>query len=341
MSGGLKQPYFSVIIPVYNVIEYFDACMDSILGQTYSQFEVVLVDDGSTDGSDKLCDRYSSEYNNVSVIHKTNGGQSSARNIGVKQAKGQYFIFVDSDDYIAVNTLEMFKNTIDEMGQVDVILCETMYNVENDGTINAEGDKLDSKDYRGINGEKALGMMYETIPDWSPCGKCYRTDYWRKKGFSFIEGRISEDLQLIDRVILEAEKVSMVPAHYYYRFKNESSTMHANFEKLVGDTIFVLDDWNNYLLEKKFNDELDFVIRKSMANLLKHIVMGNVYYVSNPKRKELLDSISNCLYYLKYDDSMEGKLIRKAINIIGLDNTCHVLNIIKSWRKTKSGIRPQ
>lgn len=107
------MPLFSVIVPVYNVEPYLEACLDSILGQTCKDFELILVDDGSTDGSAKLCDQYASMASFIKVIHKTNGGLVSARQAGVRVAEGDYCVAIDSDDWVASDYLELFKNSID------------------------------------------------------------------------------------------------------------------------------------------------------------------------------------------------------------------------------------
>ena len=96
----------SVIIPVYNVERYLKKCIDSILNQTYKNLEIILVDDGSTDCSSKICDEYAKNDTRILVIHKANGGQSEARNIGISESKGEYIFFVDSDDYIEYNAIE-------------------------------------------------------------------------------------------------------------------------------------------------------------------------------------------------------------------------------------------
>jgi hypothetical protein len=172
--------------------------------------------------------------------------------------------------------------------------------------------------------------------EWSPCGKCYRTAYWKNKGFRFIEGIISEDFQLIDRVTLEADKVAMVPAHYYYRWKIQSSTMHVNYGKLVKDTIYVLEDWNEYLNNSSLNDDLETVIRTALANMLEHTVMGNIHYASGIMQNELIAGAGRCMYYLRYDRSLEGRLISIAIRTIGVGNTCFLLNRVKTIRKRKN-----
>ena len=324
---------FSVIIPVYNVIDYLKPCIESVLGQNYGDFELILVDDGSNDGSENLCDEYAACNANVKVIHKANGGQSSARNTGVDNANGEYFIFIDSDDYIAPETLGLFEDKIRKNGQLDVILSECMYNVEPDGTVIDVQRHLVSSEYEGITGRQAILRMGM---EWSPCGKCYRTAYWKNKGFRFIEGIISEDFQLIDRVTLEADKVAMVPAHYYYRWKIQSSTMHVNYGKLVKDTIYVLEDWNEYLNNSSLNDDLETVIRTALANMLEHTVMGNINYAPGIMQNELIAGAGRCTYYLKYDRSLEGRLISIAIRTIGVGNTCYLLNKVKAIRKRKN-----
>ncbi len=323
---------FSVVIPVYNVKDYLSECIDSILAQTYGDYEVILVDDGSSDGSGRICDRYSAQHSNIRVVHKENAGQSSARNIGVDRVKGLYFIFVDSDDYIAPDTLEMFEHKIRTCNEPDVILSDRMYNVEPDGTVRDLQRHLDVSEFDGITGQEAILKMGM---EWSPCGKCYKTSFWKDRGFRFTEGIISEDFQLIDRVTIEANRVAMIPAHYYYRWKIDSSTMHRNYAKLVNDTIFVIEDWDAYLNARKLDAELDGLIRTTLAKMLEHDVMGNAYYVDRPKRDEIITKIRKNEYYLKYDRSTEGRIVAASIGVIGVKNTCFLLNKLKTIRKKR------
>jgi len=332
MQRNNSSPQFSVIVPVYNVCDYINACLNSVLSQTFRDFELILIDDGSNDGSEQICDNYASEYDNIIIVHKENGGQSSARNLGVELARGEYFVFVDSDDYIAANTLEMFEDKIKKHGELDVILSERMFNVEPDGNVIDIQRHLESGDFEGVDGKKALLMMGM---EWSPCGKCFRTEFWKENGFRFIEGIISEDFQLIDRVTIEAQKIAMVPAHYYYRWKIESSTMHVNYEKLVRDTIFVLEDWNRYLSDKSFDEDLSCIIKKTLAIMLEHTVMGNIFYVDRSKTDELVEGVKRCRELLRYNISIEGCLVRLGVGTIGVRNTCFWLNKIKTIRKKR------
>ena len=120
------MPTISVIVPVYKVEPYIRKCVDSILGQTFSDIQVILVDDGSPDQCGKICDEYAKQDNRVEVIHKENGGLSDARNEGVKYATGKYILFVDSDDYIAEDLVEKTVE-VAETQNCDIVLFDYYY----------------------------------------------------------------------------------------------------------------------------------------------------------------------------------------------------------------------
>ena len=121
----------SVIIPVYNVENYVKKCIDSVINQTYTNIEIILVDDGSTDSCGSICKEYSLRDNRILVIHKKNGGLSEARNVGLSYAKGNYILFVDGDDYIEKNMIEKLYNTI-LSNDSDMALCNFFYVDENE-----------------------------------------------------------------------------------------------------------------------------------------------------------------------------------------------------------------
>ena len=120
-----NQALISVIIPVYNVEEYLHECIDSVLNQTYQNFEIILVDDGSTDSSGTICDEYVDKDDRVSVVHQKNTGPSKTRNIGLENATGKYIYFLDSDDYIEKNTLELLINTA-ESNDADLVFFDAL-----------------------------------------------------------------------------------------------------------------------------------------------------------------------------------------------------------------------
>ena len=112
----------SIIVPVYNVEKYIDRCINSIIDQDYANWELILIDDGSTDNSGKRCDQYASERSNIYVIHQKNQGVSTARNVGIQIAKGEYFLFVDSDDWISP---QMLSSMLGKNKDADLIVCDS------------------------------------------------------------------------------------------------------------------------------------------------------------------------------------------------------------------------
>lgn len=123
------QELISVIVPIYNTDLFLERCVDSILNQTYENLEIILVNDGSTDRSGKICDNYINKDARVKVIHKKNGGASTARNTGLQAANGVYIGFVDSDDYISLNMYEEMVQNIEQ--DVDIVTCVTVIVSEN------------------------------------------------------------------------------------------------------------------------------------------------------------------------------------------------------------------
>ena len=136
----MEEKKVSVIIPVYNVKEYVEKCVETVIKQTYSNLEIILVDDGATDGSGEICDKLACKDQRIEVIHKKNGGLSDARNAGLKVVTGEYYLFVDSDDWISVN---MVKRLVDcaEKEDADIVCCG-FFDVMKDEIINIP-DNLD------------------------------------------------------------------------------------------------------------------------------------------------------------------------------------------------------
>ena len=143
----------SVVIPVYNVEKYLRECVDSVLIQSYTDLEIILVDDGATDSSGKICDEYVATDKRVKVIHKENGGLSSARNIGLDSSTGQYVYFLDSDDYIEPNTIKVLINTIRE-SEADFVFFDGHIFYEDSVDIRPTNNYIREKRYETCKGRK-------------------------------------------------------------------------------------------------------------------------------------------------------------------------------------------
>ena len=231
-----ERPLISVIVPVYNIIEYLPRCVRSITDQTYRNLELLLVDDGSTDGTGELCDRLAAEDGRIRVFHKENGGSSSARNLGISQAKGEYLGFVDSDDYIEADTYERLYQGICEFGVKAAQIGR---------------DEIDEQGYLLPNiceppkkpvcyeGEEFLRELLMHRGDCSFCTKLLHRELFSGEGFP--EGRLNEDFYLLVRMLPRIGRLVSLPAqayHVFYRIgSNSRKADKESFSRVFGDSV--------------------------------------------------------------------------------------------------------
>lgn len=319
---------FSIIVPVYNIEDWLEACVNSILQQSFEDCEVLLVDDGSVDDSGMLCDEYAKRSNRVRCFHKQNGGLSDARNYGIERAKGEYLLFVDGDDYLGENALLELNKEI-ERGHADVILSEGKY-IVTDNKIKSD-IRFHKEEFDGISGRDALLITTKIMPNWSAWGKCFRTEFWKKCGFEFAKGRISEDFQLIDRVILEADTVGMVPAYYYYQYR-ANSIVHTVNAKSLADILLSMKEWKDYFNLTRIDEKVRKQMLSLQAELFCHSVLGYIDLIESKERNDILTEANKFVDYLKYNSSLECKLIYCSCKCIGLRQTCRMLGVVKRKR---------
>ena len=216
----------SVIVPVYNVERYLDECVQSILGQDYRDFEVILVDDGSTDQSGAICDGYAQKDTRVRVIHQKNGGQSAARNKGVAAARGEWLAFVDSDDVIPEGA---FAGMMAKAAEgVDVIIGRAGVFRENVAQRTMDPTNFTGVDPEGLSGAAVMAKLAENSaePLWAPWRNYFRRSYWQELPAQFVEGITNEDMQLIPRVQIMAKGIALYDREMYcYRQARPNSTM--------------------------------------------------------------------------------------------------------------------
>lgn len=206
----------SVIVPVYNVEKYIRRCVDSILSQTYSKIEIILVDDGSTDSSGIICDQYADENENVAVIHKKNGGLSSARNAGLDVANGKYIGFVDSDDWIK-NT--MYSNLL--LGLINTgSQCSTCGVLISDGIHSKKYDSIGNKKIFSRN-DAIIEILMERNIDVSACNKLYQANLFN--GIRYPVGENNEDAAIILDILDRITSIVHVGTDEYFYFQRANS----------------------------------------------------------------------------------------------------------------------
>lgn len=232
----------SIIVPVYNVERYLDECIQSILNQTYKNYELILVDDGSTDESGTKCDEYAQLDKRVKVIHKENGGPSEARNIAVSQAKYDYITFIDSDDYVNATYLSKLVDGINKYG---ADICAVLMLEVNEGEIIKKREKDYGYKVVQITGEEALlNILYQKDLDTTPCGMLFRREIVDANPFPV--GRFHEDDFTMYKFFEMAKVVTIVKSVEYYYVQHSSSIMHNQSIVVLNDEVEASDNLDNY-----------------------------------------------------------------------------------------------
>lgn len=268
----------SIIIPVYKVEKYMNRCIESIMNQTYKKIEIILVDDGSPDNCGKICDEYAKKDKRVVVVHKENGGLSDARNAGIDIAKGKYIAFVDSDDYVDNDYVEILYKAISE-DKADIAISSHKVMYEN-GTIleKATGERniLTQK-------ETIKRILYDEGIDLSAWAKLYKKELF--KTMKFPKGRLFEDAAITCKIISLTEKVSLVSkSTYNYIIRNDSITTK-DFTPSKMDLITSTKEMSEYVKEK-YPDLEDATNRRVMyayLSTLSQLAMSNKRFPEEQK----------------------------------------------------------
>ncbi|MGF2941895.1 glycosyltransferase family 2 protein [Enterococcus xiangfangensis] len=318
----------SIIVPVYNVEKYLRKCVDSILAQTFTDFELILVDDGSPDNSGAICDQYAEKDSRIKVIHKENGGLSDARNAGIEVAKGKYLGFIDSDDYIADDMYELLYNNIIKE-KADLSICG-IYHVY-------EGKEPERKieKYMVLNRDEATVLIFHgnQISDHA-VNKLYSRSIFSELRYPL--GKYHEDSFTIVGILDQCEKVVVdTKQKYYYYHRDDSITSQTfsqkhleyitaweqNEQKVLGRSkeideaahqrvcfanFLVLDKIVNADMEKKV-PETKTIVSYLKANYM--FIMKNSVFTRNRKISMSLLMVSVSLY--KIPSRIKNNLINK------------------------------
>ena len=236
---------YSFIVPVYNTEKYLKKCLDSLVNQTYKDFEIIVVNDGSTDKSSSIISKYQKKYKNIIVIDKENEGLSMARNRGVQKSSGKYIIFVDSDDYVSNKLLEDVDKKIDDS---DILRFQIATEDEEYTKIN-EYHEEGFESMCGYDAFRYLSSYHFVEPAW-----CYviRKNYYIENKFSFKKGVYHEDFGLIPYVIYKARKVKSIDYIGYHYVQRNGSIMNNNdYKKTVKKAFDMLEQYKTMRLFAK------------------------------------------------------------------------------------------
>lgn len=236
---------YSFIVPVYNTEKYLKKCLDSLVNQTYKDFEIIVVNDGSTDKSSNIISKYQKKYKNIIVIDKENEGLSMARNRGVQKSSGKYIIFVDSDDYVSNKLLEEVDKKIDDS---DILRFQIATEDEEYTKIN----EYHEEGFESMCGYDAFRYLSSYRFVEPACCYVIRKNYYIENKFSFKKGVYHEDFGLIPYVIYKARKVKSIDFIGYYYIQRNGSIMNNNdYKKTVKKAFDMLEQYKTMRLFAK------------------------------------------------------------------------------------------
>lgn len=249
------SPLVSIIIPVYNVEKFLNRCMESVLGQTYENLEVILIDDGSPDGCPQICDEYAVKDSRVCVIHKKNEGQAIARNIGIDRCRGDYISFVDSDDWLEPDAIEHMVQ-IAQSSQVDMVIAERRF-VKKDSVVCSPYIPLEGEKSTFLDDIQAIKVFCEK--NWAPWARLYKKILY--EGIRFPNYRIFEDEAIMFQLIQQSKRIAYTNKVIYNYAVREESTTKQQYSKRRIDGVRA---WKGNLdfLEKNYPFAVDLVIGK-------------------------------------------------------------------------------
>lgn len=293
---------FSLIIPAYNVEKYIKKCLDSVLNQTYNNYEIIIINDGSTDNTSKILERYKSNKK-IKIINQENKGLSNARNTGVSNAKGDYILFIDSDDFIEKELLEILNKTIKDEDLVRFqikILDETNKIIK----------EYKEETFNNLNGIEAFNKLSKyNLVELAVC-YAYKKDTFLKNNYKFEEKTYHEDFGLIPYIIISSKKVTSINYIGYNYLQRKNSIMNnTDYETEIKKSNDVLKHYKN-LIKWSQNIEGDLTIYKSF--IANSVILKSL----NLKEKDYKNYIKKLKEYKVYDNLLTNNKENKIKKIL-------------------------
>ncbi|MBQ6052023.1 MAG: glycosyltransferase family 2 protein [Clostridia bacterium] len=316
---------FSIIVPVYNVEKYLKECIESLINQNSENYEILLIDDGSTDQSPTICDNYAAKYDNIRVFHKQNGGLSDARNNGIENAKGDYLIFVDSDDWIADNALSVFSDIL-SVNPVDVLI--TRLTEVYPGSVLQKDSEFEEYLKEPLTKERAVNwVMKRSQNTWPSVRFIISRRFVCGHNLRFPKGMLHEDIDWTAHICLFAETYCGTATEWYYhRMKRNGSITNSIKGKNIADTVCMTSDF----FEDTKNDrskQTDIICNRMMQSV--YAKLNELKKCSAEDRDEVVRTVDEKRHIFSVAPKLRHKLFAIALKLLGPKNALKLLNHIR------------
>ena len=308
-SINKTNPLISIIVPVYNVEPYLKRCFDSILAQTYTNIEIILIDDGSTDASPHICNEYANKDNRIKVVHKKNGGQSEARNQGIDICKGDYISFVDSDDWVEPTYIEELLDPI-KKEDADISICQLKRT-----SFFEKIDTPQEKHYQYYTPYDAIRRLFvqKEVSFIGPVCKIYKRSLFETVRFPV--GKFHEDEFIMHILFSYAKKIVCTSAVLYYYYQRADSTMGTP---------------HPYDLLEAEEKQFDFILNNDMVDLQPshaRLICWQILYIYSIKPDICYKA--KLRYYRKYLKAQDNPIFHFFL----LKMFCHIPCLYTTLRK--------
>lgn len=328
----------SIIVPLYKAELYVEKCFESIRTQTFKDIELVFVDDGSPDNSGLIADKLSLETNDfiIKVIHQSNGGASSARNVGIEVAKGDYLLFIDADDFLRDNdSLERIVSYAQSKNFPDVVGFNISYFYPSKNQF-VNWVEYSEKITHAIEKESIVQELVKsgTLPV-SPWGKLIKRDSYNKSGVKFLEGTVGEDIPWTIQLFDKVTSISYINEyHYCYRQEVATSVTGCFSEKKFLDLVAIVDNLLPLIDTSNFNDKTKECLY-SFAGYELSIAISGVHKLNKEIRTDTRKKLKNLCWLLKYTQNPKVRMVSSVYNIFGYAITERVLRLYNWYRSRK------
>lgn len=328
MFNKMGPVFYSIIVPIYNVEQYLPAAIESVLKQSFTDYEIILVDDGSPDNCPAICDQYAAKYKQIRVIHKPNGGLSDARNTGMKSAKGEYIVFLDSDDLMNDDVLSKIERIIMNANKPELVIGNML---------NKLGDRIWCKrefDPNEIDKTTIYSLIqsfvkkYNYIP-WAAYQSVYRKDFLEKNNFFFDKEIVgAEDCDFFMRLSTKIKKIVLTDINLViYRMGREGSIITSpKFSGVYGQLI-IFSRWFNYCTKLGYTTVAEY-----FADCFANTVVL-ISYLTSKERRICKDLIIENKHIFKYTSTTPKYKVAKAVwKLMGF---YHGSNLLRKLRNKK------
>lgn len=319
--------FFSIVIPIHNSEKYLKQCFESILNQTCKDFEVILVNDGSSDGSARICDQYCNLDARFKVIHREKGGgAASARNAGTRIATGEYIIYIDSDDYIENSS---FFSDVQEQALkgFDIICYKFRKYYEDTNEMTSCSFSIPEIE----NGESVGSYVSKLVKSdafyCAPWTKSFRRKILEEGNIQFQEGLLSEDQEWYYHVLIGAKTIVGIDKSYIVYRQHKNSTSISWSMKNLTDTISIIASWKEKIENSTFDNEYKSALLNSVAKLYCNLLIGYTKYTDSNKKNEY-EKLKKLSSLMKYNINPRVNMFDKIYKIGGFESLMFALKII-------------